>query len=84
MRGHSKSACAAISVPNVSSQPGIGRSFDGSAVICRKTPESGPPLWACPVECRNRGPNPSGVATRRAYEHLEITYPENTQQPRLL
>ena len=24
------------------------------------------------------------VATRRAYEHLEITYPENTQQPRLL
>ena len=24
------------------------------------------------------------VATRRAYEHLEITYPENNQQPRLL
>ena len=45
-----------ISVPNDSSQPGMGRSFDGSAVSCRKTPEPGPPLCSWPVECRNRGP----------------------------
>ena len=41
-------------------QPGIGRSLRGSAVIWRKTPVSGPPLCSCPVECRKRGPKPSG------------------------
>ena len=53
--------------------PGIGTTSAGAAaVIWRKTPVSGPPLWSCPVEWRNRGPNPTRrrdalrVADRRA------------------
>src|SRR5205823_5133339 len=56
-------ACAAFTIPKVYFCPGTGRSLASSQVICKKTPLFGPPLYACPVECRNRGPKPSTVAT---------------------
>ena len=40
-----------------------------SQVICRNTPVFGPPLCACPVECRNRGPKPTVVATLPPIAH---------------
>src|SRR5262249_3955867 len=59
----SPAACAACSWPNVNGVPGTGRSSVTAPVICRKTPFCGPPLWYCPVEGRNRGPQPK--VTRR-------------------
>src|SRR5712692_9879489 len=56
-------ACAAFTTPKVYFCPGTGRSLASSQVICRKTPLFGPPLYACPVECRKRGPKPRTVAT---------------------
>ena len=41
------------------------------AMIWRKTPCPGPPLWSCPVEWRNRGPKPTVVATRLTVADLE-------------
>src|SRR5262249_1545719 len=57
-------ACAAFTIPKVYFCPGTARSDASSQVICRKTPLFGPPLYAWPVECRKRGPNPRTVATR--------------------
>ena len=37
-------ACAALITPKLAFWPGTGRSLVSSAVICRNTPESGPPL----------------------------------------
>ena len=54
----SPAAWALMKPPKVKGRPGISRSCGGSAVICRKTPVGGPPLWYCPVECRKRGPQP--------------------------
>ena len=50
-------------------RPGISISWASSAVIWRNTPRLGPPSWNCPVECKNRGPYPRVVATRRAVSH---------------
>jgi len=49
-------ACAAFTAPNVYACPGTARSDASSHVIWRNTPVFGPPLYACPVECRKRGP----------------------------
>src|SRR5881396_3656708 len=57
-------ACAAFTTPNVYACPGTARSAASSHVIWRNTPVFGPPLYACPVECRKRGPKPTHVATR--------------------
>ena len=43
-------ACAAFTTPKVYFCPGTRMSTASSQVICRKTPELGPPLYACPVE----------------------------------
>src|SRR5262249_4431152 len=52
------SAWASWSLPSVKSRPGTGTSAVTAPVICRNTPFCGPPLWYCPVECRNRGAQP--------------------------
>src|SRR3989442_6289943 len=57
-------AWAAFTAPNVYDRPGTGRSSASSHVTWRNTPVFGPPLYACPVECRKRGPKPTHVATR--------------------
>ena len=57
----SPAACASMSWPNVNGRPGISRSTSVRSRIWRKTPFAGPPLWYCPVECRNRGPQPKVV-----------------------
>ncbi|MCF6329399.1 MAG: SDR family NAD(P)-dependent oxidoreductase [Henriciella sp.] len=44
-------------------RPGMGSGGPGSAGIWTNTPVLGPPLYAWPVECRNRGPKPRQVAT---------------------
>ena len=44
--------------------PGTATSSGSSHVICRNTPVFGPPLYACPVECKKRGPKPTQVAAR--------------------
>src|SRR6185369_3361444 len=51
-------ACAAFTIPNVYFCPNTGKSTASSQVICRNTPLFGPPLYACPVECRKREPKP--------------------------
>src|SRR3989449_618615 len=62
--GRAARARAAFTAPNVYDRPGTGRSSASSHVTWRNTPVFGPPLYACPVECRKRGPKPTHVATR--------------------
>src|SRR5690606_34388815 len=61
----SPSAWARCSRAKPYAAPGTGTSSLPASTTWTHTTESGPPLWSCPVEWRNRGPKPRVVATRR-------------------